>query len=99
MEMQETHLKLDKEQLQTVINEHISSEGGLSQIYEMLINGLMLSERSAFLSDQDKPKNKGNGYRKVKRSGIGSRLELSIPRDRLGVFKPVILGLIDQQED
>ena len=99
MEMQETHLKLDKEQLQTVINEHISSEGGLSQIYEMLINGLMLSERSAFLSDQDKPKNKGNGYRKVKRSGIGSRLELSIPRDRLGVFKPVILGLIDQQEE
>jgi putative transposase len=26
-------------------------------------------------------------------------LTLSIPRDRLGVFKPVLLGLLDQQEE
>lgn len=94
---QETELKLSKNQLQTVINDHLSKEKGLNDLFSMLINGLMLSERNAFLSKEDG--NKGNGYRQLSKSGIGSKLELSIPRDRLGVFKPVILGLLDEQEE
>ena len=39
------------------------------------------------------------GYRKATRSGIGSKLELTIPRDRMGVFQPVILGLLNEQEE
>jgi transposase-like protein len=96
--IQETALKLTKSQLQTVLNDHIFKENGINDLFTMLINGLMFSEREIFLSQSEIP-NKGNGYRLAKRSGIGSRLELKIPRDRIGVFKPVILGLLDQQEE
>jgi len=96
---QETVLKLSKNQLQTVINDQLNKEKGLNDLFTMLVNGLMLSERNAFLETEDGVPNKGNGYRQIKRSGIGSKLELSIPRDRMGVFRPVILGLLDQQEE
>lgn len=94
---QETELKLSKSQVQNVINDHIQSEHGLNDLFEMMINGLMLSERKAFLSTQEG--NKGNGYRFTTKSGIGSKLSLKIPRDRLGVFQPVVLGLINEQEE
>ena len=96
---QEPELKLSKSQLQTVINDQLSNEKGLNDLFSMLVNGRMLSERSAFLSSSAGNENKGNGYRQITRSGIGSKLELSIPRDRVGVFKPVILGLLNQQEE
>ena len=96
---QETELKLSKSQLQTVINDQLNKEQGLNDLFSMLVNGLMFSERSAYLKSEEAAENKGNGYRQIKRSGIGSKLELSIPRDRMGVFKPVILGLLDQQEE
>lgn len=96
---EETVLKLSKTQLQKVINSHILEKDGLSEIFSMMINGLMLSERKTFLRETDLEGNKGNGYRQATRSGIGSKLSLSIPRDRLGVFKPVILGLLDEQEE
>lgn len=97
MQEQGTELKLDKKQIQQVINTTLLQEKGLNDLFEMMINGLMLSERTTFLEQQEG--NKGNGYRKANRSGIGSKLELSIPRDRLGVFQPVILGLLNKQEE
>jgi len=96
---QETELKLSKTQVQNVINDHIQKEDGLNDLFTMMINGLMLSERKTFLEEENIEGNKGNGYRQAKRSGIGSGLKLHIPRDRLGVFKPVVLGLLDQQEE
>lgn len=96
--MQETALKLTKSQLQTVLNDHIIQENGINDLFAMLINGLMFSERQTFLSESE-VSNKGNGYRLAQRAGIGSRLELKIPRDRMGAFKPLILGLLDQQEE
>ena len=95
----ETGLNLSKSQLQSVINGHIQKEDGLNDLFSMLVNGLMVSERRAFLDKEKRVGNKGNGYRKAVRSGIGSKLELSIPRDRLGVFQPVILGLLNEQEE
>lgn len=97
--IEETVLKLSKNQIQSVINDHIQKENGLNDLYTMLINGLMLSERSAFLSEEEQKTNKGNGFRNATKSGIGSKLELKIPRDRLGVFQPVILGLLNEQEE
>jgi len=97
MEKQGTELKLDKKQIQQVINTTLLQEKGLNDLFEMMVNGLMYSERSTFLEQQEG--NKGNGYRKASRSGIGSKLELSVPRDRLGVFQPVILGLLNKQEE
>ena len=46
---QETELKLSKSQLQTIINSHIQQEQGLNDLFAMMVNGLMLSERSTFL--------------------------------------------------
>jgi len=99
MKKQETQLKLNQEQLQIAIQEQVSEPGGLNNVYEMLINSLMYCERKAYLSDRKDVKNKANGYRQVTKSGIGSKLSLQIPRDRLGVFKPVIMGLINDQEE
>ena len=65
----------------------------------MLVNGLTLSEPRVFLSESEEGKNKGNGYRYASRSAIGSKLQLKIPRDRLGVFQPVILRLLVEQEE
>jgi len=98
-EKQETTLKLTKSQLQTLINDQLQKEKGLNDLFAMMLNGLMLSERQSFLADNADASNKGNGYRQARRSGIGSKLELQIPRDRLGVFKPVILGLLNEQEE
>ena len=97
--MQETELKLSKSQVQNVINDYTKKENGLNDLFTMMINGLMLSERQVFLEDHPVEGNKGNGYRRATRSGIGSKLELQIPRDRLGVFKPVILGVLNQQQE
>ena len=96
---QETELNLTKTQLQTIINTHIQSDNGLNDVFNMVINGLMLAERQSFLTDPENSTNKGNGYRFAKKSGIGSKLQLKIPRDRLGVFQPVILGLLNEQEE
>lgn len=96
---QETLLKLDKSQLETVITDHISHEGGLNEVFNMVLNGLMYVERQTFLKTSSSSGNKGNGYRQAQRSGIGSKLSLRIPRDRLGVFQPVILGLLEHQEE
>jgi len=43
---QETELKLSKNQLQSVINCHIQEDSGLNELFAMMINGLMLSERN-----------------------------------------------------
>jgi len=97
--MQETELKLSKEQLQTAITNRLTIDQGLNDVFSMVLNGLMYAERATFLNDDKSEGNKGNGYREAKRSGLGSRLSLRIPRDRLGAFQPVILGLLDQQEE
>ena len=69
---EEIRLKFTKKQLQSIIRLELEKENGLSDLFAMMVNGLMLSERKLFLETQEDPLNKGNGYRKVTRSGIGS---------------------------
>ncbi len=95
----ETQLQFTSKQLQNIINLELEKENGLNDLFGMMINGLMLTERKVFLDSKEDTSNKGNGYRRISRSGIGSKLSLYIPRDRLGVFKPVLLGVLDQQEE
>jgi len=92
----ENQLKLTKQQLNVAIEQHLKSDNGLNDLFELMLNGLMLSERSQFLNHSKF--NKGNGYRSVKKPGLGRQMELRIPRDRLGVFRPVIMGLVDQHD-
>lgn len=89
-------IELTKVQLQQSISKFMEEENGLSSILEMTLNGLMHSERKAFL--ENSLGNKGNGFRKAFSVGMGKQIELSIPRDRLGMFKPVMLALIRDQK-
>jgi len=91
--------KLNEDQTQMVINNALMQEKGLNKVLEMVLNGLMYSEREGFLETQpSQDKNKGNGFRSSRALGGGKELSLTIPRDRLGVFKPVVLALLQEQD-
>lgn len=89
-------IELTKVQLEASLGKLLEQENGLTQVLEMTLNGLMHSERSAYLKQSTQ--NKGNGYRKAFAVGLGKQIELKIPRDRLGLFQPVVLALIRDQK-
>tara|TARA_B100000809_G_scaffold258715_1_gene302380 strand:+ start:281 stop:901 length:621 start_codon:yes stop_codon:yes gene_type:complete len=62
----------------------------------MTLNGFMYAERNNDLFQSTS--NKGNGYRKAFAVGLGKQIELNIPRDRLGLFQPMVLALIREQQ-
>lgn len=95
----ENRIKFTKEQLQIAITDHLNEEKGVNELFTMVVNGLMYSERTEFLMGEETGINKGNGYRKLLKAGIGSGLELQVPRDRLGQFRPILLGVLEQQEE
>ena len=82
-------IELTKLQLQDSLNRVLKQDGGLTSVLEMTLNGLMHAERSIYLEGLDD--NKGNGYRKAFAVGMGKQIELRIPRDRLGLFQPMVL--------
>lgn len=90
-------MQLSKLQIQNVLSDVLDSEGGLNELLGLTLNALMLGERNGYL-DQIKGVNKGNGYRYGTAFGLGQQIELRIPRDRLGQFKPVALALLREQE-
>lgn len=90
-------IRLTKLQLQSEISNLLKQENGLNEVLQMTLNAMMLSERSDFLLSEENLDNKGNGYRYAKAVGVGKQISLSIPRDRMGVFKPVVLALIKEQ--
>lgn len=91
-------LQLNEVQLECAIYEVLQKESGLNSVMTLILNGLMKLEREVLLSNSEAA-NKGNGYRYAKVLGHGKSLQLSIPRDRLGLFKPVLLTLLRQEED
>lgn len=90
-------IRLTKLQLQSEISNLLKQENGLNEVLQMTLNAMMLSERNDFLLSEENLDNKGNGYRYAKAVGVGKQISLSIPRDRMGVFKPVVLALIKEQ--
>ena len=85
-----------KEQTENLLSKFLVEKNGLHTVLEMVLNSMMLSERTAFL--QGNTDNKGNGYRPFRAFGQGHEFELRIPRDRLSQFSPVILAMIREQE-
>lgn len=61
----------------------------LKELHEYLLNTLMISERTIFLQNYEN--NKANGFYPRTLSTGGPTLNLNIPRDRKGVFRPAIL--------
>jgi len=89
-------IELTKVQLQASLGKLLEEENGLTNVLEMTLNALMHSERANYLEQSSQ--NKGNGYRKAFAVGLGKQIELKIPRDRLGLFQPMVLALIRDQK-
>lgn len=90
-------MEFTKLQLKTLIGNHIERENGLNEVLEMVLNGMMKTERKTALEHQQG--NKANGYRPGRVYGHGKLLELRIPRDRNGEFYPKVLALLRSQQE
>ena len=86
-----------KVQISELIRKHAEKENGLHDLMEIMLENMMVAERSEFLHAP--PKNKGNGYRSGHTYGQGRKLEFRIPRDRYGNFHPQILAILRDQEE
>ena len=62
---------------------------GMKRLFEETVNQIMKSERDIYLKDN--PGNKGNGYYPRRLSEGSFCLDLNVPRDRQGNFRPYIL--------
>ena len=91
-------MQLTIAQSSEVISE-VLQEHGLNKILEMVLNSLLKSERKGFLEEENNNQNKANGYRIRRAVGINKSISLSIPRDRLGHFYPILLTIIKDQEE
>ena len=88
---------LTKEQISEQMCKHAQKKNGLHDLMEIMLESMMIAERSEFLVDN--PGNKGNGYRPGSTYGHGRKLEFRIPRDRYGNFHPQILAILRDQEE
>ncbi len=89
-------MNLTKKQTEDVLSKFLTKENGLNDVLQMVLNGLMLSERTVHLSSAKN--NKANGYRMANVFGHGHQIELRVPRDRRSDFIPTILALFRDQE-
>ena len=93
-------LELSNHQFQTVLEKKIQNkELGFKDIVQLSLNFLMESERKFYLNEESDNANKGNGYRYITPSLDGNLIELRVPRDRTGNFKPHILELIKHNQE
>ena len=91
-------IDLTNEQIQKVLNKKAILENGIDEVLKIALNAIMHGEREAYLKRGKNTNNKGNVYRPIKVNGYGRQLSLSIPRDRLGVFKPLLMIALKEQE-
>ena len=92
-------ITLTDQQLQEVLNHKSIAQEGMNQILGMVLNTIMYSERHRFLKEQKEPHNKANGFRPIKVKGYGRQLSLAIPRDRLGMFQPLLMLTLKEEEE
>lgn len=79
------------------MHKHAEKENGFHDLMEIMLESMMVAERSEFL--RGNPINKGNSYRLGHTYGQGKKLEFRIPRDRYGNFHPQILAILRDQEE
>ena len=91
-------MQFSENQFQEILTDALANFG-LNSILENVLNCLMKLERKSFLSEKTDYHNKANGYRLGSATGINGKISLSIPRDRLGQFYPLVLSLIRDQEE
>jgi transposase-like protein len=89
-------MNFTQSQITTILEEIVTKEDGLNTILKLSLEALMKSERK----EHNKSCNDlSNGYRKRRAFGDKQMIELQVPRTRQGVFYPIILGLLKNQEE
>jgi putative transposase len=81
--------------------EHIlyfENENAIDLITKTVFESILKAERVEFLANNNSKKNKANGYYSKLAKAINKYFKLSVPRDRLGLFKPVFLDCIKKQD-
>ena len=91
-------IDLTTNQIQSILNNKAIAEDGINTILKMSLNAIMHAEREAFLKEDACLNNKANGYRPIRVNGYGRQLALAIPRDRLGIFRPLLMLSLKEQE-
>ena len=81
--------KIEMKDLLELLNKVNVKEEGLKEVTETLLNWIMQKEREYFLQQQKD--NKANGYYERSLGSLFGNLDLSVPRDRKGFFRPAIL--------
>ena len=71
----------------------------LHDLMEIMLESLMVSERSEYLREEGLTGNKCYGYRPGRTYGHGRTMTFCIPRDRYDNFHPRILAILRDQEE
>ena len=75
------------------------NENSLELITKTVFETILKAERKEFLSQNQNLQNKANGYYSRLVKAINKYFKMSIPRDRLGFFKPVFLECLKEQDE
>ncbi len=84
-------------QISELFSTFLSSGGCFNTLVEAMLNALSLHERSFFVEPYDGEQ--CNGFRPHKWQSQGLCFELRILRTRSGAFRPMILGILKEQEE
>ena len=90
-------MELTKSQISELFSTFLSSGGSFNTLVEAMLNALSRHERSLFVESYDGEQ--CNGFRPRKWQSQGLCFELRIPRTRSGAFRPMILGILKEQEE
>jgi|YNPBryunderm2012_1023409.scaffolds.fasta_scaffold22677_2 transposase-like protein len=96
---QEDEEKMKEMGLEAILENisQINTREGIGIISAMLLNALMKKERELYLKTS--VENKANGYYDRKLACLFGNLDLAVPRDRKGEFRPAILPSEWQKTD
>ena len=72
--------------------------GTFEEVIFNMLEFLLKKERAAFLMDSNNVYNKANGYRTCFQNILKRKFTLKIPRDRLSLFKPVLIDLLNSED-
>lgn len=71
----------------------LSQGTSFSELLKLILESTIIAERDIFLEKIENIDNKWNGYYQRYFKAIHGKLEINVARDRLGIFKPLILEI------
>jgi len=85
-------MKLTQSQISEIVNEMTSSQQGLHDLMQVVLNSILKNERTLWQED------KSNGFRPRRINFRWMEFALQIPRTRQGGFYPTLLAVLRDEE-